>query len=82
VQIDRISGSEGRSSDFDRAFNPLRSHNRDRWLGITAARRRGKSLPPIELIQVRGVYFVRDGHHRISVARALGRLDIWTLRLR
>jgi hypothetical protein len=45
-------------------------------LGIATARQRGKPLPPVELIQVGDVYFVRDGHHRISVARALGQRDI------
>jgi hypothetical protein len=43
---------------------------------VAAARRRGKSLPPVDLIQVGDAYFVRDGHHRISVARALGQQDI------
>ena len=47
-----------------------------RWLGVAAARDHGKVLPPVVLVQVGGVYFVRDGHHRISVARALGQLDI------
>jgi hypothetical protein len=69
VPIDQICGSEGRSGDFDRDFNPLGAHNRERWLS-------GKGLPPVALIRVGEVYFVRDGHHRISVARALGELDI------
>jgi hypothetical protein len=76
VPISQIRGSEGRSKDFDRDFNPLQSHTKDRWLGIAGALQRGRVLPPVELIQVRDVYFVRDGHHRISVARALGQLDI------
>jgi hypothetical protein len=72
VPIRLIRGSESRSSDFDRDFNPLQSHTRERWLGIAAARQRGRNLPPVALIQVGDLYFVRDGHHRISVARALG----------
>ena len=76
VPIRQIRGSEGRSRDFDRDFNPLQSHTKDRWLSIAGALQRGRVLPPVELIQVRDVYFVRDGHHRISVARALGQLDI------
>jgi hypothetical protein len=36
----------------------------------------GDPLPPVELIQVGSVYFVRDGHHRISVARAMGQQEI------
>jgi hypothetical protein len=47
-----------------------------RWLRVAAARDQGKVLPPVVLVQVEDVYFVRDGHHRISVARALGQLDI------
>jgi hypothetical protein len=76
VPIRRIGGSEGRSKDFDCDFNPLQHHTRGRWLGIATARQRGKEMPPVELIQVGDVYFVRDGHHRISVAQALGQREI------
>jgi hypothetical protein len=72
VPIRQIRGSESRGTDFDRDFNPLQSHTRERWLGVAAARQRGRNLPPVALIQVGDLYFVRDGHHRISVARALG----------
>jgi len=72
VPIDRIKGSEGRSRDFDSAFYPLKAHNKDRWVRVAAARARGIPLFPVDLIKVGGIYFVRDGHHRISVARALG----------
>jgi len=76
VSIDRIRGSEGRVYDFDCSFYPLKDHNRQRWLGIAEARDRGKALPAVALVQVGDLYFVRDGHHRISVARALGQLEI------
>lgn len=76
VPIAQIRGSEGRAGDFDCDFNPLQKHTQDRWLAIAAARRQGRVLPPVALIQVGDVYFVRDGHHRISVARALGHLTI------
>lgn len=76
VAISRIQGSESRSADFDRDFNPLQHHTKDRWLGIAAAWQRQRRLPPVSLIQVEGLYFVRDGHHRISVARALGEKTI------
>jgi len=72
VPIHQIRGSENRCHDFDSAFLPLRSHNRQRWPNIAAARQLGVMLPAVELIQVGDVYFVRDGHHRISVAQALG----------
>jgi hypothetical protein len=72
VPIDQIRGSEGRSQDFDGDFNPLQDHNKRRWLSVATAWQRGRMLPPVELIQAGDVYFVRDGHHRISVARAMG----------
>ena len=76
VPVAQILGSEGRCGDFDRDFNPLHDHGRDRWLRIAAAKRRGTPLPPVDLVRVGNLYFVQDGHHRISVARALGQTDI------
>ena len=76
VPLDRIIGSEGRTDDFDGAFNPLKSHNRDRWIGIAAARRQGTILPPVDLIQVGESFYVRDGNHRVSVAKAAGQVEI------
>jgi hypothetical protein len=72
VPIRQIRGSEGRCEDFDASFRPLQIHSKGRWINVAAARERGTSLPPVELIQVGDVYFVRDGHHRISVARERG----------
>ena len=72
VSIEEIVGSEGKSEDFDRSFNPRQDRTRTRWLNIAKARLADRELPPVELIQVGDSYFVRDGHHRISVARALG----------
>lgn len=72
VCIHRIQGTEGRNNDFDCDFNPLKSNNRDRWINIASARLNEIGLPAIDLIQVGHDYYVRDGHHRISVARALG----------
>jgi len=45
-------------------------------MGIAAARQMGRTLPPVELIQIGDLYFVRDGHHRISVARGMGQEHI------
>jgi hypothetical protein len=72
VAIDAIVGSESRAGDFDCAFAPLVEHTRDRWLSVARARIQGRPLPPVQLIQTIDGYYVRDGHHRISVARALG----------
>lgn len=72
VPISQIRGSEGRCDDFDADFHPLQSHSRGRWVSVAVARLKGVTLPAVDLIQVGDVYFVRDGHHRISVAKALG----------
>jgi hypothetical protein len=72
VRIDQIKGSEGRYADFDQDFNPLKSHNRDRWLNIARAWLAGVYLPAVELIKIKDTYIVRDGHHRISVAHYMG----------
>jgi hypothetical protein len=76
VPIRQIRGSEGRCEDFDISFHPLKQHAEERWVSVTRAYLRGLSLPPVELIQVGEVYFVRDGHHRISAAAALGQQEI------
>jgi len=76
VSLSRIVGSEGRSEDFDAVFNPLKPHSRERWIGVAVAHRTGVVLPAIELVQDGNEYYVRDGHHRISVAKALGQLEI------
>ena len=76
VPIRQIRGSEGRSRYLDRDFDPLHDQAGGRWLSIARARQQGKDLPPVVLIRVGDVYFVRDGHHRISVAQALGQLDV------
>jgi hypothetical protein len=72
VRLDQIRGSEGRTTDFDAHFAPLQNHNQERWISVFEARQYGLGLAPVELIQVGDRYFVRDGHHRISVAHTLG----------
>ena len=72
IAVCDIVGSEDRSGDFDIDFNPLRESMRDRWLSVFSAWTRGVALPPIELVRGPDGYYVRDGHHRLSVARALG----------
>ncbi len=76
VALKRIIGSEQRADDFDCAFHPLKTHLRDRWVSVAMAYRQYLSLPPVKLIQIGEHYFVRDGHHRVSVALALGQIDI------
>jgi hypothetical protein len=76
VRIDDVCGSEGRCHDFDRCFRPLQDHSERRWLSVARARQEGKSLPPVELVQVGEDYYCLDGHHRISVARAFEQPEI------
>jgi hypothetical protein len=76
VPLQQIRGTEGQRDAFDDAFHPLTPRTRGRWVSIASAWLQGASLPPIDLIRLGDVYFVRDGHHRISVARALGQQEI------
>jgi hypothetical protein len=72
VPVKKIVGSVDRYRDFDRSFLPTQSHTEDRWKGIDLAHLRHVELPPVKLYKVGDVYFVRDGHHRVSVAREKG----------
>jgi hypothetical protein len=76
VPLDAIVGTVDRGRDFDRRFRPTTGRVRSRWEHIATAMRRGEAMPPVDLVRVGQIYFVRDGHHRVSVARALGRTDI------
>lgn len=77
VALDTVAGTvDRRGGGFDRQFRPTSSQVRGRWERIAGAMRRGEALPPVSLYRVGDVHFVRDGHHRVSVARALGRTDI------
>lgn len=76
VPLCLIRGTENRAADFDASFNPLRRHDRERWMGVLLAMRKGVTMPPVELIQVGDVFYVRDGHHRISAARQMGQAEI------
>ena len=72
VPVANIVGSEGRYNDFDNMFFPKRSHLKNRWESIDRAHLQNIILPPISLYEIGGLYFVRDGNHRVSVARARG----------
>ncbi len=72
VPIERIVGSEGRYLDFNRIFLPKREHLRGRWTRVDLAHYQQVQLPPVTLYEIGGVYFVRDGNHRVSVARTQG----------
>jgi hypothetical protein len=76
VPIAKIRGSASRVTDFDADFRPLQMHNSQRWVNIALAYHREEALPPVELVQMGDIYFVNDGHHRISVAKLLGQQEI------
>ncbi|MBS4101518.1 chromosome partitioning protein ParB [Tsukamurella paurometabola] len=72
VPVARIVGSVDRTRDFDRYFRPRSPALRARWQRLAAAQRRGEAMPPVELKKVGDMYFVVDGHHRVSIAFARG----------
>lgn len=76
VPLDRIVGSVGRYRDFDRAFLPTQRQTTERWVNISKARYKDVPLPPVELYKIGDVYFVKDGNHRVSVARDRDQVDI------
>lgn len=72
VKLDAIVGTVDRSREFDRSFRPTSPRGRSRWERIAAGQRRGEAFPPIDVYRIGDLHFVKDGHHRVSVARALG----------
>ena len=72
IPLDQIVGSVGRYRDFTREFLPKRDSDAERWARVKAAITDMRGMPPIEVYQVGEVYFVKDGNHRVSVARRLG----------
>ena len=76
IPVDRIAGSvapDAKTSEFDPAFLPVKRRTRERWTRIYQAMVEGDELPPIDVYKVDDRYYVIDGHHRVSVARNLGR---------
>lgn len=76
VEVEKIAGSLNRYHQFDRAFLPLEDQIANRWQNVDRAFYQEISLPPVVLYKVGEVYFVVDGHHRVSVAREQGQLYI------
>src|SRR5690606_3907465 len=68
IPVDAIIGTAGRYEDFNRQFLPRQENQLSRWARVRLAVERS-GLPPIEVYQIGDVYFVLDGHHRVSVAR-------------
>ncbi len=76
IPLELIVGSEGRYRDFNRHFLPRHDYLRSRWVNIDLAHYTEVPLPPIRLYEIGGVYFVRDGNHRVSVARMRGQSSL------
>lgn len=76
IPLDKIVGSVGRYRDFTREFLPRESVSEERWKTVDMMIHGSTGLPPIEVYRIGDVYFVRDGHHRVSVARANGFKEI------
>lgn len=72
IRLDTIVGSVDRGRDFDRRFRPSSGRVRERWERLAVAARRGEAIPPIDVYRIGELHFVSDGHHRVSVAHALG----------
>ncbi|PJF21097.1 MAG: hypothetical protein CUN56_12830 [Phototrophicales bacterium] len=72
IPLDKIVGSVGRYREFTRDFLPKNEKMKERWSRVYAQATSMEGLPPIEVYKVGDLYFVRDGNHRVSVARQLG----------
>ena len=72
IPVRQIIGSENRYHDFSSAFYPKNVSLERRWESVDAARIDDVILPPISVYKLGECYFVRDGNHRVSVARTKG----------
>jgi hypothetical protein len=79
IPLDAIVGTVDATNDFDAGFRPAADRLSPRWRSVAAARRDGRPLPPIAVVEQADGYYVIDGRHRVSVARTLGHahIDAW-----
>jgi hypothetical protein len=79
IRLDSIVGTVDRGREFDRRFRPTSGRVRPRWERIATAVRKGEPMPPIDVYRIGELHFVKDGHHRVSVAGALGHdvIEAW-----
>ncbi len=71
IPLKQVVGSIDRATDFDREFRPLTDRNRNRWVNIRGLQS-GRGWEPIVVHKIGNLYFIEDGHHRVSVARDSG----------
>ena len=76
IPLDMVAGSVGRYQEFNRAFLPTQEFIRERWKRVYEVAHSPEGFPPIDVYQIGDVYFVRDGHHRVSVLKELGATTI------
>jgi uncharacterized protein (TIGR00725 family) len=76
IPLDKIAGSTGRYQEFNRAFLPTQGFIRERWKRVYEVAHGPTGFPPIDVYKIGDVYFVRDGHHRVSVLKELGATTI------
>jgi hypothetical protein len=76
IRLDTVVGSVDSLRDFDRKFRPTTARVRERWERLALAQRRGEAIPPIEVYRIGSLHFVKDGHHRVSIALASGQKTI------
>lgn len=72
IPIKSIVGTVSRNTDFTRTFLPKMAHDKERWIKVKVANESQEGVPPIEVYQIGEVYFVLDGHHRVSVMKSIG----------
>jgi hypothetical protein len=72
IRLDTVVGTVDKARGFDREFRPASDRDRQRWQQLDVAERDGAVIPPIEVYRVGDLHSVRDGHHRVSVAIAVG----------
>jgi hypothetical protein len=70
IKLDTIVGTVDSRRDFDRHFRPTSGRVRERWERLALAQRRGEAIPPIDVYRIDSMHFVKDGHHRVSIAMA------------
>ena len=72
IRLDTVVGTVEEVRGFDRRFRPASDRERECWELLDLAERHGTAIPSIEVYRVGGLHFVKDGHHRVSVAIATG----------
>ncbi len=76
IKLSTVVGTVDSTRDFDRYFRPTSSRVRERWERLALAQRRGEPMPPIDVFRIGELHFVKDGHHRVSIALATGQKTI------